>query len=319
MVSVIIPCHNAAPWLPETLASLEGQRHLSEVILVDDASVDDTAKVAKKYNFLPLRVIPNSARGVSSARNTGLFQAKSEWVQFLDADDILMPGKLARQLSVGIKNNAEVVYGCWQIYQEQENSKFLPQSVVFPDYSGDLIARLLGANNFCQIGAMLFSRQAVMRVGGFNPRMQCVEDVNLYLRLAIRGVQFAKDTSGEICLLYRKHKTHKSLGSRDHLAFHAGCLTNAILAETFWQEETSEIRGERLSVLLGVYGQVARFYFEHDRPKFYQVIDQIHNLNPKYIPSGPRILRQLSACLGYEKAEKIALIYRQLKRKLKKA
>ncbi|MDZ8188211.1 MAG: glycosyltransferase family 2 protein [Nostoc sp. ChiSLP02] len=319
MISVIIPCHNSAQWLPETLTSLQQQENITEVILVDDASTDESVKVANLYSStLPIRVISSLDRGVSAARNTGLSCARGEWIQFLDADDILMPGKLSRHLQIGISYQADVVYGSWQAYQEMEKGIFVPQDVTIPDYSGDLIVRLLGADNFCQIGAILFRRQAILKVGGFRVDMHCIEDVNLYLRLGLSGAQFVKDKSEKICLLYRKYQTFSSLGTRNSLEFYAGCLTNVRLVEAAWQEQTDTIFTQRQKFLLEAYEHLARFYFEHDRSKFYEVLAIIYNLNPNYLPSRPRALRQLSKWFGYEQAEAMALAYRRVKKFLNK-
>ena len=73
---------------------------------------------------------------------------------------------------------------------------------------------------------------------------------------------------------------------------------------------------ERKNALIKVYGQVARFFFEHDQNKFSEVLNKIQTIDPKYIPSSPKTLQQLSKWFGYERAEAIALKYRHLKQKL---
>jgi hypothetical protein len=87
--------------------------------------------------------------------------------------------------------------------------------------------------------------------------------------------------------------------------------------ENFWKANGG-ITPERCIALEKVYGYTARFFFEHDRSKFYEVLAKIHNLNPQYLPSAPNGLRQLSKWFGYEQAEAIALAYRQVKEVLYK-
>ncbi len=312
-ISVIIPCHNSELWLSETLRSLQSQENISEIIIVDDDCRDNSLAVANSYScILPIKVIPNVGRGVSNARNTGIAHSSGEWIQFIDADDILMPHKIARHLHLGISRQADVVYGSWQTYQEIEDKVFTPQCIKTPDYSGDLMLRILQSDNFCQIGAMLFRPQLLHKIGGFREDMNLGgEDVNLYLRLALSNANFVKDESEKVCLLYRRQRGSSSMSTRDPLAFYCGVLKNITLVEDAWSKEA--LSTQRKDFLLQVYGNVARFYFESDRRKFYEVLAKIHTLDPHYLPNGPQSLRRLSKWLGYERAEVIALAYRRLK------
>jgi glycosyltransferase involved in cell wall biosynthesis len=97
-VSVIVPCYNAAAFLRETLDSVLAQtvRPL-EVIVVDDGSTDQSAKIAASYGDL-VRVIRQQNRGESVARNRGIDEARGDWIAFLDADDLWMSTKTERQL-----------------------------------------------------------------------------------------------------------------------------------------------------------------------------------------------------------------------------
>lgn len=100
-VSVIIPCYNQRRYLPDAVGSLEAQTFADwECIIIDDGSTDDTAEVARSLtNEDPrLRYIHQPNSGVSRARNHGLDEARGRYIQFLDADDMLAPEKLALQL-----------------------------------------------------------------------------------------------------------------------------------------------------------------------------------------------------------------------------
>src|SRR4051794_31117872 len=103
-VSIVIPMYNAAPWIVQTLESVACQTLNStclEVIAVDDGSDDDSVMLAQTFfrqNSINGKVIALARNaGVSSARNVGWRAAAGEWVQFLDADDLLAPGKLEIQ------------------------------------------------------------------------------------------------------------------------------------------------------------------------------------------------------------------------------
>ena len=101
-VSVVIPCRNHGAYLPIAVASVQAQDHQSwECIIVDDGSTDDSADIAAALaaRDTRIRVHRQPQRGLSAARNTGLRLARGEYVQFLDADDVITPAKFSIQLA----------------------------------------------------------------------------------------------------------------------------------------------------------------------------------------------------------------------------
>src|SRR5439155_1711594 len=101
LVSVIVPCHNGARFLAEALDSALAQTHpATEVIVVDDGSVDDTPAVLTRYAGRVRLLRQSRNRGPSAARNVGLRVARGEYIAFLDADDRFLPDKVARQAAV---------------------------------------------------------------------------------------------------------------------------------------------------------------------------------------------------------------------------
>ncbi|HLX29949.1 MAG TPA: glycosyltransferase family 2 protein [Casimicrobiaceae bacterium] len=102
LVSVIIPCFNQGRFLPFALDSVSRQSHARwECIIVDDGSTDETARIAAEHASADprIRVVSQSNRGLSAARNAGLALAKGRFLQFLDADDWIAPDKLPRQVA----------------------------------------------------------------------------------------------------------------------------------------------------------------------------------------------------------------------------
>ena len=100
LVSIIIPCFNAAPWIGATLESALAQTWPHrEIIVVDDGSTDGSLQIARSYERGRLRVIAQSNAGAAAARNAGLRVAQGEFIQFLDADDLLAPDKISNQLA----------------------------------------------------------------------------------------------------------------------------------------------------------------------------------------------------------------------------
>ncbi|MCC5022263.1 MAG: glycosyltransferase family 2 protein [Candidatus Synoicihabitans palmerolidicus] len=98
-VSILIPCYNAAPWLAATLDSALSQIGVDfEVILVNDGSSDDSLALAQSYVARGVKVVSQPNSGAAAARNHGLRLARGEYIQFLDADDLLDATKIQRQL-----------------------------------------------------------------------------------------------------------------------------------------------------------------------------------------------------------------------------
>jgi glycosyltransferase involved in cell wall biosynthesis len=312
MVTVVIPCRNAEAWIAETVKSAL-QEGCVEILLVDDGSTDRSNEVALAAGQGRLRVLTGPQLGVSAARNVGLAQATQPWVQFLDADDLLGEGKIARQMAVGEREEADAVYGDFRELCEVAPGRFEAGRWWRTDLTGDTSCRVFGWSQFIQIGAMLFRREAIARVGGSDPSMRHIEDINLYFRLAVAGARFVHEPGHDVAVWHRKHRTIVSLGASNRASFHAGCLHNIELAHDTWAATAEGLTPARRKALLDDYEFLARFYYEHDRATFRHVMERIHSISPRYLPTAPSTLRRLSRVIGYERAEAVALRYRRLK------
>jgi glycosyltransferase involved in cell wall biosynthesis len=99
LVSICIPAYNSGKWIGETIESAIGQTWKNkEVIIVDDGSSDDTLEIARKFQSRNVKVIAQENRGASAARNTARRYAQGDYIQWLDADDLLAPDKIETQI-----------------------------------------------------------------------------------------------------------------------------------------------------------------------------------------------------------------------------
>ena len=186
-VSVVIPTHNRAPFLRRAIRSALNQDYgVSEVIVVDDASADETSEVVKAFGeaIRVIRTDVNVERG--AARNLGARAATAELLAFLDADDEWMPGKLSRQAPLATNCGAcvtglEIVRSDGRVIAKTA----LPQHVALSD--------VIAGNPFVGCPSSLVVSKAVFNeIGGFVERdLQGSEDWLFVVDLVRRGIEIA--------------------------------------------------------------------------------------------------------------------------------
>jgi len=130
LVSIIIPCHNAALWLAATLESALAQTWPEkEILLVDDGSTDDSLAIARTFEPRGVRVLTQPNRGAAAARNVGLREARGDFIQFLDADDLLAPDKITVQMERLMANPPRhMTSGAWARFRRDScEAAFVPE------------------------------------------------------------------------------------------------------------------------------------------------------------------------------------------------
>lgn len=309
LVSVVIPCHNAAAWIGETLESVASQRDVtSEVILVDDGSTDASVRVAESVAGRSLRVIRQEQQGVGAARNAGTRAAQGEFIQYLDADDVLAAGAIRARMTALASSGADVAYSDWVRLEHQPDGTFA---------LGRFVTRKLGDRPEIELlrdawwppGALLYRRTFVDRILPWRVDFPIIQDARFQLDAALAGGRFIHVTG--VGLKYRVHGG-TSLSQRDPRAFTLDCYRSAAELDDRWRRDGS-LDDERRRALLAVYSHVARAFFPWDRSQFALVVARINALEPRYRPDGPPALRALSSVVGYPAAEQIAFWWRQMK------
>jgi len=101
LVSILVPAYNAQEWIAETLQSAVAQTWpRKEIIIVDDGSSDQTMTIAKQFESDDVRVVRQENQGAAAARNHAFSLSQGEYIQWLDADDLLAPDKIEKQIEV---------------------------------------------------------------------------------------------------------------------------------------------------------------------------------------------------------------------------
>lgn len=307
-VSVVIPCFNARPWLEETLLSVREQNlHDLEVIVVDDGSTDGSPGLVEQV-YPEAKLVRASNLGPSGARNLGTELSSGEYIQYLDADDLLAANKLKIQLEALRKTGADVAYGNWQKLVRSSDGSFVLGKVSERPINIPEIDLFTG-ESWNTIHSYLFRRTICEKVGGWNETLQFIQDARFVLDCALQGAKFVYCPG--IMAFYRTGLP-ESVSTRDPLGRVQDCLRNANQVEKLW-EGSEGISDSRREALLQVYGYVARASFEKGRSTFEAALSALERLQPGYAPKGPRHLRCASKVLGYRRAEMLAVYYRRVK------
>ena len=204
-VSVVIAVYNGERYLEAAIRSALGQTAPpDEIVVVDDGSADESARIARAFGP-PVRCLSEPHRGVSAALNRGVEQARGTFLAFLDADDLWIEDKLARQLdALAADPSLDAVFG----HVEQFPSPELP-----PSERPRLDERLRVAPGYLA-GALLIRAEAFHRVGPFDPNWQIGNFIDWYLRAQEAGLRDAM--LGAIVLRRRLHGDN--MGTRERVA-----------------------------------------------------------------------------------------------------
>ena len=211
-ISVVVPCYNAERWIASTLRSVLAQDWPGlEIIVVDDGSCDGSATVvAREFPQVTLVRQPNA--GVAAARNCGIERARGDWVAFVDADDIWLPGKLRAQWrALAALPEARMACSGWQVWPSSQPEPAPALLATLAAQAGDA-KRWGGPSGWiypqlllsCQVwtSTVLMQRALLAEIGGFDTGLRIGEDYDLWLR-ASRATPILR--VAQPLALYRKH------------------------------------------------------------------------------------------------------------------
>jgi glycosyltransferase involved in cell wall biosynthesis len=203
-IAVIIPTFNHAHYLTDAITSVLSQtRPADEIIVVDDGSTDDPAAVVAQ--FQKVQLIRRENGGLSAARNTGIRSCKSSHVVFLDADDRLLPMALQAGLNcIADRPDCAFVFGGYRLISD-DNTPISPD--VFPALDEAAHLAMLRKNQVGMVAAVLFRRDCLLAIDGFDEKLRRCEDYDIYLRITHRYPIAAYPM---VVAEYRKHGLNMS-------------------------------------------------------------------------------------------------------------
>lgn len=307
LVSILIPAYNAERWLAETIDSALSQTwSQKEIIIVDDGSKDATLQVAKRFESGLVKVVAQENSGASSARNKALAFAQGDYIQWLDADDLLAPDKIALQMAQREAEPGErVLYSsAWApFYIRPEWAKFRPNSLWTDLQPVDWLLKKFEQGVWMNTAAWLVSRELTEAAGPWNEQLSLDDDGEYFSRVvaASECVKFVENS----IVYYRQ----SNIGSLSRTVSEKACLSmylSLYLCISYLRnlEDSERTRAACVGFL---QGRLNYFYPERE-----DLLRQIHalarelggdlepfRLNWKYLPIkvlfGWQAAKQLSA------------------------
>jgi glycosyltransferase involved in cell wall biosynthesis len=223
-VSIIIPVHNGERYLAETIQSALNQtwQH-REIIIIDDGSTDNSLEIARSFERDSVKIIGQSNKGAAAARNAGLKEAKGDYVQFLDADDLLSPDKIQAQID-SLNGSLTHVAICKTVHFDDgeshldgiENKDWFcknnddPVTFLTKLYAGDDM--MPGFGGMITVHSWLTPRTIIEKAGQWNEKLGVDDDGEFFCRivLASEGICFSHRGIN----YYRKYRSGRSLSAQ---------------------------------------------------------------------------------------------------------
>ncbi len=314
LVSVIIPCFNAEMWLREAIDSCLQQTYPKiEIVVVDDGSTDNSLEIIKSYGD-KLIWESGSNRGGNYARNRGFALSSGEYIQYLDADDYILPEKIEREVRFLEETGADVVYGDWRYKRHLPDGTSFLEDIRVCGPKEDFLESLLADDRWIPPVGLLFTRAAVASSGGWDESLKVGQDRDFSISVAMNGAKFVYQPG---CYsIYRKYGNVTVSSSSFNCWLENHCLLL----------EKAERKLSQLGKLSLKYRQVlARSYFGmakdyqlliDDQSEYLRLLEKTLLLNSKFTKNGSFFYKFLQKIFGFRRAERISYFKYMMKRLL---
>lgn len=201
LVSILIPAYNAQSWVVETIRSALGQTWpRKEIIVVDDGSTDQTLSIVQKFASETVSVVTQENQGVCAARNKAYELCQGDYIQWLDADDLLSPDKIGKQMKAAEKSQSkQTLFSCgWGHFRYRPSkAKFVPTSLWCDLSPNEWLLRRWEENLHMNPATWLVSRELTDAAGRWDTRLVGggIDDGEYFSRvlLANNSIRFVPD------------------------------------------------------------------------------------------------------------------------------
>jgi glycosyltransferase involved in cell wall biosynthesis len=314
LVSILIPAYNAEEWISDTLRCAIAQTwEAKEIIVVDDGSTDRTLAIARQFESDQFRVVTQKNQGAAATRNQAFSLCRGDYIQYLDADDLIGPDKIARQMEAlgASPDERTLVSGPWgKFMYRYYRTNFVP-SPLWCDLSPvDWLLRKMQFNTYMQTASWLVSRQLAEAAGPWNTALLGDDDGEYFCRvlLASNGVRFVPEakvyyrTSGTSSLSYIGHSDKKMVAQWRSMELHIRYIRSL--------EDSQRVRDACVTYL-----QNWLFFFYPHRPDLVQQAEAMAaSLGGKlHAPALSWKYSWIAALFGREQARRAQVILPRLK------
>jgi glycosyltransferase involved in cell wall biosynthesis len=200
LVSILIPAYNAEKTIAYTIESATAQTwECKEIIVVDDGSRDRTAEVARRFASKEVAVVSAENQGAAAARNHAFRLSQGDYIQWLDADDLLARDKIERQLlALGDRDGRRILLSSpWApFYYRKQQARFVQNSLCQDLAPVEWLLRKMGENLHMQTATWLTSRELSDAAGPWDTRLLSDDDGEYFCRvlLASEGTRYVSGT-----------------------------------------------------------------------------------------------------------------------------
>jgi glycosyltransferase involved in cell wall biosynthesis len=199
LVSILIPAFNAQEWIADTLHSAIAQTwERKEIIVVDDGSTDQTLAIMRQYESNSLRLVAQMNQGAAAARNKAFSLSQGEYIQWLDADDLLAPNKIVRQMEAldHCPSKRTLLSSAWGYFlYRYHRAEFVPTPLWCDLSRTEWLVRKMGQNLHMQTATWLVSRELTEAAGPWNTQLLGDDDGEYFCRVLLQsdGVRFVPE------------------------------------------------------------------------------------------------------------------------------
>ena len=311
LVSIIIPCYNAEKWLREAIESCLNQIYPAiETIVIDDGSTDRSLEIIKSYEH---RIIweTGSNRGGNHARNRGFELSKGEYIQYLDADDYILPKKIDSQVRFLEATGMDAVCGDWRHQQHLPNDKIMLEDVKISGAQVDILAALL-SDWWVSPACLMFSRKAVQKSGGWDENLKAVQDKDFFISVVMSDAKVGYQPGCHS--IYRRYGNTTVSTSSKTRHLESQLLVNRKVENNLTRSGKFSPRYQK--AMAESYFLIARGYLEIDPNIYKEILKKVFSLHPDFQAGTNRtaLYSLMQNIFGFRKLEYIVFRIKSTKR-----